>query len=195
MRMPVVLALLAGLLAACSSPPNHYFMLSAQSEAANPADPVAKTVALGEIKLPGALDRPQIARRLGPNQLEFAEYDRWAGPLDQMIRRVLSTDLRARLPAGIALIDNDSAASADVTVAIDIARFDADKAGRVTLEAGWEQLDKNGRVFGAPSVAKIVEPGAGADTAAVAATMSRAVAALAERIAPGVGGASPTAIR
>ena len=195
MRMPVVLALLAGLLSACSSPPNHYFVLNAQPEAANPAGPVANTVALGEIKLPGALDRPQIARRLGPNQLEFAEYDRWAGPLDQMIRRVLSTDLRARLPAGIALIDNDSAASADVTVAIDIARFDADKAGRVTLEAGWEKLDKNGRVFGAPSAAKIVEPGAGADTAAVAATMSRAVAGLADRIAPGLGGASLTAIR
>lgn len=195
MRMPLVLALLAGLLAACSSPPNHYFVLNAQPEAASPAGPVANTVALGEIKLPGALDRPQIARRLGPNQLEFAEYDRWAGPLDQMIRRVLSTDLRARLPAGIALIDNDSAASADVTVAIDIARFDADKAGRVTLEAGWEKLDKNGRVFGGPSAAKIVEPGAGADTAAVAATMSRAVAGLADRIAPGVGGASLTAIR
>ena len=80
--------------------------------------------------LPGALDRPQIARRLGPNQLDYAEYDRWAGPLDEMIRRVLAVDLRPRLPAGTALIDNDSLASADLTIAIDIRSFDADKSGR-----------------------------------------------------------------
>ena len=152
------------------------------------------TVAIGAIKLPGALDRPQIARRLGPNQLDYAEYDRWAGPLDEMIRRVLAADLRPRLPVGTVLIDNDSSASADLTIAIEVRSFDADKSGRVILDASWETLDKNSKVVGNPSDAKIVEPAAGSDTAAVAATMSHAVGALAGNIASGIGGEATAAI-
>ena len=186
-RVLGALALLAGGLAACSSPANHYFVLSAQPPAAaEPDGPVSRTVAIGEIKLPGALDRPQIARRLGPNQLEFAAYDRWAGPLDSMIRRVLEADLRARLPQGAVLVDDNPSAPANVTIAVDISRFDADKAGQVTLDAGWEKLAENGAVAGAPRQASIIEPGAGPQTAEVAATMSRAIAVLAERIAAAI---------
>ncbi len=191
-RVLGTLALLAGGLAACSSPANRYYTLSAQPQAAaEPASAaaglVSRTVAIGEIKLPGALDRPQIARRLGPNQLEFAAYDRWAGPLDSMIRRVLEADLRARLPQGAVLVDDNPSAPANVTIAVDISRFDADKAGQVTLDAGWEKLGKDGAVSGAPRQASIIEPGLGPHAAAVAAAMSRAIAALAARIAAGLG--------
>jgi uncharacterized lipoprotein YmbA len=193
----VVLALLAGILAACSSPPSKYYVLSAQPDPVRPmpAGVARTTVAIGAIMLPGALDRPQIARRLGPNQLDYAEYDRWAGPLDEMIRRVLAADLRPRLPAGTVLIDNDSSASADLTIAIDIRSFDADKSGRVTLNASWEILNKNTKVVGIPSDAKIVESAEGSDTAAVAATMSRAVAALAGNIGSGIAREATAAIR
>ena len=194
------LALLAASLASCSSPANHYYTLSAQPQAAaEPASAaaglVSRTVAIGEIKLPGALDRPQIARRLGPNQLEFSDYDRWAGPLDSMIRQVLEADLRAALPPVMVLVDDNPSTPANVTIAVDISRFDADNAGRVTLAAGWEKLAKNGAVVGAPRAASIVEPGSGPHTAAVAATMSRALAELAGRIAAGIEGEGATAIR
>jgi uncharacterized protein len=188
-RAPTLLVLLPASLAACSSAPSRYYVLSAQSEqTADPAGPASTTVAIGAIRLPGALDRPQIARRVGPNQFEYAEYERWAGPLDEMIRRVLIADLRPRLPAGDILIDNDSASPAKLSVAIDVLRFDADKSGQVTLEASWEQLGRNGTVVGVPGNARIVEPGSGSDAAAVAATMSHTVADLAGRIASGVGG-------
>ena len=190
-RMFLTLALLAGGLVACSSPANHYYTLSAQppptvEPASGASNLTSRTVAIGEIKLPGALDRPQIARRLGPNQLEFSDYDRWAGPLDSMIRQVLEADLRAALPAGTVLVDDNPSTPAEVTIAVDVTRFDADKTGRVTLEAGWEKLAKNGAVRGAPRQASIVEPGSGPHTAAVAATMSRAIAALAGRIAAAI---------
>jgi uncharacterized protein len=191
-----VLALLAGAVVACSSPPSHYYVLSARPEtAASPTGPVAKTVALGAIRLPGALDRPQIARRIGPNQLDYAEYDRWAGPLDEMMRRVLAADLRPLLPPGTVLIDNDSSALADLTIAIDVRSFDADKSGRVTLDASWEILDKSGKVTSIPRGAEIAIPAVGSDTAAVAATMSRAVGALAGNIASGIGGEATAAVR
>ncbi len=190
--------MLAGVLTACgSSPPSHYYELSAEPDPA----PVAqagyptRTVAIGEVKLPGALDRPQIARQIGPNQLEYAESDRWAGPLDDMVRRVLAADLRPLLPAGTALVASDSSAPAGLTVAVEVSRFDADKAGRVTLDATWETLDKTAKVTGAPRAANIVEPGSDPDAAAVAATMSRAVAGLAGNIAAGIAGTAATAMR
>lgn len=190
--------MLAGVLTACgSSPPSHYYELSAEPDPA----PVAqagyptRTVAIGEVKLPGALDRPQIARQIGPNQLEYAESDRWAGPLDDMVRRVLAADLRPLLPAGTALVASDSSAPAGLTVAVEVSRFDADKAGRVMLDATWETLDKNAKVTGAPRAANIVEPASGSDAAAVAAAMSRALARLADTIAAGIAGAAATAVR
>jgi len=190
--------LVAGILAGCSSsPPSHYYVLSAQP------DPAAvrhvgspwRTVAVGAVRLPGALDRPQIARRLGPNQLEYAEAERWAGPLDDMTRRVLSADLRPLLPAGTTMVADDSSASADMTIAIEMARFDADKGGRVVLNASWETLGTNGKVVGLPREEKIIEPGTGSDAAAVAATMSRALAGLADKIAAGIGGRGAVTIR
>jgi len=199
MRLPALAAMmLTGILTACgSSPPSHYYELTAQPDppAVERLGYPTRTVALGEVKLPGALDRPQIARQIGPNQLEYAETDRWAGPLDEMSRRVLAADLRPRLPAGTVLIDNDSSASANLTIAVEVSRFGADKAGQVTLDASWEALDKNGKVVGVPREAKMVEPAAGSDTAAVAATMSRAVAVLAGSIASGISGEATTAIR
>jgi uncharacterized protein len=199
MRFRAVAAvMLAGVLTACgSSPPSHYYELSAEPDPA----PVAqagyptRTVAIGEVKLPGALDRPQLARQIGPNQLEYAESDRWAGPLDDMVRRVLAADLRPLLPAGTALVASDSSAPAGLTVAVEVSRFDADKAGRVTLDATWETLDKNAKVTGAPRAANIVEPASGSDAAAVAAAMSRALARLADTIAAGIAGAAATAVR
>ena len=125
-------AILAGILTACgSSPPSHYYQLSAQPDppAVRKIGGPVRTVALGEVKLPGALDRPQIARQIGPNQLEYAETDRWAGPLDEMTRRVLSADLRPLLPAGMALVASDSSAPADLTVAVEVSRFDFGQGG------------------------------------------------------------------
>jgi uncharacterized lipoprotein YmbA len=181
--------LLAGALAECSwSSPSHYYVLSAQLDpaAVGQVGRVRRTLAIGAVRLPGALDRPQIARRLGPTQLEYAEYERWAGPLDDMTRRVLSADLRQLLPAGIALVADDSSSPAEMTIAIEVSRFDADQEGRVALDASWETLDKNGQVVGVPREAKILEPGTGSDAAAVAATMSRALARLADKLAAGI---------
>jgi len=100
-RLAAPLLALVILLAGCgASPPSKFYVLTA-----DPVPPRAaatatgNTVALGRITLPGALDRPQIARRRGANEIVFSEEERWAGPLDDMMRRVLADDLAARLPA------------------------------------------------------------------------------------------------
>ena len=181
----VALALL--LAAGCgSSPPSHFYVLTADPVPPRAGAAGGNTVALGRVTLPGTLDRPQIARRKGGNEIVFTEEERWAGPLDDMVRRVLADDLAARLPAGVSLIESSAKPPPGVTIAVEVSRFDADESGGVTLTARWEALGPNGRPLGPPRESTIVEPGSGRDAAAVVATMSRAVGALAARIAAGL---------
>lgn len=187
-RLAAPLLALTILLAGCgSSPPSKFYVLTADPAPQRAGGSAAgNTVALGRITLPGALDRPQIARRKGGNEIVFSEDERWAGPLDDMMRRVLADDLAARLPAGVMLVESAAKPPPGVTLALDVSRFDADESGVVTLVARWEALGPAGRPLGAPRESTIVEPGSGKDAAAVATTMSRAVAALAARIAAGL---------
>ena len=186
-RLAAPLLALVFLLAGCgSSPPSKFYVLTADPVPQRAGAVATNTVAIGRVTLPGALDRPQIARRRGANEIVFSEEERWAGPLDDMMRRVLADDLAARLPAGVMLVESSAKPAPGVTIALDVSRFDADESGAVTLAARWEAIGRNGAPLGAPRESIIVEPGSGKDAAAVAATMSRAVAALAARIAAGL---------
>src|SRR5580700_11029218 len=104
MRLRLLLPLLA-VLSACHSAPSRFYELTAEPGAARPARSAGTTVALVRVELPGALDRPELARRRGPNRIDYAEDERWAGPLDAMVRRVLAADLATRLPAGMTLVE------------------------------------------------------------------------------------------
>jgi uncharacterized lipoprotein YmbA len=136
-----------------------------------------------------------MARRVGSDEISYAEYERWAEPLDEMVRRVLIVDLDSRLAPGMTLIENRAASPASLTISVDILRFDADATGLVKLDARWEMLGRAGGLIGAPHNARIVEPGSGRDAAAIATTMSRAVADLAGEIATGVGGTATALAR
>jgi uncharacterized protein len=189
--MRLCIALTALVLAGCgSSDHSRFYVLTehpalvARSVSAAPTT----TIALGAVKLPAALDRPQMARRLNSDEISYSEYDRWAGPLDEMFRRVLIADLEGRLPPGMILIDNSPTSPANLTIAVDVLRFDANAAGQVTLKARWQMLDRSGSLVGIPRDAMIVKPGSGRDAEAVAATMSGAVAGLGTRIAASLGG-------
>ncbi|MBV8889985.1 MAG: membrane integrity-associated transporter subunit PqiC [Alphaproteobacteria bacterium] len=186
LRRPVPALLL--LLAACSSPPGRFYELTPEPAAqARPLYAAAgNSVAIGAVNLPGELDRPQMARRIGPNQLAFAEDDRWAGPLDDMVRRVLAEDLAERLGAGTVPLAAGPGIAAERTVAVDVLRFDADPDGRVTLAARWQTLGRTAPL-GRPRQSTIVEPGSGGDAAGIAAAMSQALAALAAQIAADLG--------
>ena len=199
MRRRVALPLIAMIITGCGgSQQSRFYVLTENPVPASrtATTSATRTVALGAVQLPAALDRPQMARRVGSDEISYAEYERWAGPLDEMVRRVLIVDLDGRLAPGMTLIENRTASPASLTISVDILRFDADITGLVKLDARWEMLGRaGGGLIGAPHNARIVEPGAGQDAAAIAATMSRAVADLAGEIATGVGGTATALAR
>src|SRR5438270_13465999 len=141
MRTCLALALAAVMLAGCgASDHSRFYVLTEHPAVVALADAAAPTttIALGAVKLPAALDRPQMAHRLNSDEISYSEYDRWAGPLDDMVRRVLIADLDGRLAPGMILVENNPASPAGCTIALDILRFDADTTGLVALTARWE---------------------------------------------------------
>ncbi len=55
----------------------------------------SKTIGVNPIELPGYLNRVQMVKRTGPNQLEVSSQHRWADFPDRMIQRVLGDNLQS----------------------------------------------------------------------------------------------------
>ncbi|MGH7872044.1 MAG: PqiC family protein, partial [Candidatus Binatia bacterium] len=103
------MAVWALLFAACGSfsakpDPSRFFTLSAlpaPEDAAKkaPGDSSGISLGIGPITLPGYLDRQEIVIRVAQNQINLAENDRWAEPLEENFSRVLSQNVAALLRA------------------------------------------------------------------------------------------------
>jgi uncharacterized lipoprotein YmbA len=96
----------AALCAGCGSAPKERFYTLAPASGALPpaASPAAvasqprTSVAIGPVRVPDAVDRPQMVVREGPNRVEILEQQRWAGSLRSEIARALVAGVGERLP-------------------------------------------------------------------------------------------------
>jgi uncharacterized lipoprotein YmbA len=76
---------------------SYYILNSLTAGSTSPVDADGKrtmTVGIDPIELPGYLNRVQMVKRTGPNQLEISSYHRWADYPDRMIQRVLGENLQ-----------------------------------------------------------------------------------------------------
>jgi uncharacterized lipoprotein YmbA len=167
--------------ACASSPPARFYTLSDVAPETAP-NPGAAALAIGIVNVPGEIDRPELVRRTGPNQLSLAGSDRWAAPLDEMIRRVLTDDIARRTPAS-ALTQQQKH-----TVSVDIHEFYGDAGCNVTLRAVWTLKQPANEPAGAARAAteEIRVPSSGPCPATLAETMSVALGQLSDRIVAGV---------
>ena len=139
--IPVLLILV--LTACASSPPTRFFALEAVGPGASPAaDRTAETAApvkVDAVHIPPALDRESMVRGTSGNQLEISSQDRWAGDLGEMIRRVLTQDLAARLPSGMVIAPESPAPPGARGIVVDILTFQP-QSGGVVLDTDWTLL-------------------------------------------------------
>jgi uncharacterized lipoprotein YmbA len=110
--------------------------------APRPAPPLnrpAATIAVKPVEIPKYLDRTQIVRRTGPYELEALEFDRWGEGLSEMVIRVLIENLCQRLPSSQvrAAAVPFTLPSPELTIEVNVDKFDADAEGAVTLVAQW----------------------------------------------------------
>ncbi|MDO9708665.1 PqiC family protein [Paracraurococcus lichenis] len=182
MRRRGLLAALA--LGACArSPEPRLFTLAPLPGEARPGGP--RTIELRRPGLAGYLDRPEIVRAAGPYQVGLAGAERWAEPFADMLGRVLAENLTQRLPGSTVFTEAGGlSADADGVVELDVQRFDADAAGRVTLLAQVAVRRGSGRREGTRTRSlRLSLPAAGDGTPAMVAAMSAALAQLADAVA------------
>ncbi len=177
-----------------------YTLTPLPSESRPPAPLEGARVRLNRVTLPGELDRIQIVRRIDATRLQIDDQNRWAAPLDDMIRRVLTADLVARLPTNAVADANELGGGERMqTVSVDIQEFYADLGCSVALRATWvltppQPAQSKG---GAASPAKqftedtqVPSSGACSGPDAVPQSLSRALGLLSDRIAATVAAAS-----
>jgi|SRR3569833_11795 len=179
-RVLVSMAALLLLGGCASSPPTNFYTLSDTATQTTAPGGVGYVVITG-VTIPGEIDRPEIVRRIGPNQLSVEESDRWAAPLDETIRRVLTDDIGRRMP-GVPT-------QPQRPVTVDIHEFYGDASCNVTLRAVWTLKQSGAQA----TTEEIQVPSSGSCPTTLAATMSIALGQLSDRIIAGVARIPPAA--
>ncbi len=131
-------------LTACAgkSPRVDFYTLSvADSSASSPGTVTScsnTVIAVGPINWPRYLDQPRIVTRTGPNRLDFDEFHRWAGSLEDGFERTLRKNLSGLLQSDL-LVSNRQATriKPDYRVGLDIEQFDGQLGGDVILDVRW----------------------------------------------------------
>ncbi|MGH6875949.1 MAG: PqiC family protein [Rhizomicrobium sp.] len=182
MRTAIIILLLVGLAGCGSSPKTSFFALSVAAGADNSRSSIAFPVQLAAVHIPPSLDRNEMVRKLKGQAVSISDTDRWSAPLGEMIRNVLTQDLKARLTEGKVILPNAPAPSGTASLVVTIADFSADADGRVTLGGSWSLLNANTNT---PTLHRDfdlhTDAGSGAD--AIAGGMSRLVGELANDMA------------
>lgn len=139
---------------------------------------------ISPVSLPKYLKKQQLVTRNGDNELQLAEYERWAGKIEEDIGRVIAENLSHLLGT-----DRVFARSAmdviaqDYDIKIDITRFDGRLGGNIELSARWAVFDGGGKVVYGVTATDIIEPTRGSDYGHLVQAQSRALAAFSREVA------------
>jgi uncharacterized lipoprotein YmbA len=185
----VACLLLATVLCGCRAPPVRWYVLSVVHPGSGFAVQGHRggitPVRVERVRLPSELDRSQIVRRMDANRLQVEANSRWAAPLNEMIRRVLSGDLEGRLAPGMVMDPYQSAPAGQVrSLSLDVHELYGDARCAVSLRVTWVLNQPQDRVQGATE--DIHVPPSGRCPEAQAAAMSQALGALSDRIAAAI---------
>jgi uncharacterized lipoprotein YmbA len=185
--------MVAAIWVACAtSPAQRYYTLDSIPPSVHADGRAGRPVWIARVIVPKTLDRLQLVRRASANRLDVSENDLWAAPLDDMVRRVLSQDLAARMPEGTVIQPGEPLPAGRLRpITLSLSEFDSDLDGRIVLNAQWtveSAVGSDGQFRRDEHI--VINAGSGAPDA-VSAGMSRALAILADRIADELADPSP----
>jgi uncharacterized protein len=187
MRSRVAAIALLALLSACgSSPPTRFYTLDPIPLQHGGAVSSGAPVQVGDVTIPAPLDRLSFVTQASPNRIDISDQDRWAAPLDGMIRRVLAANLASRLSSRRVLMPGDPTPAGPIlTVMLNVRDFIGDASGNVRLDADWSVLDRNQHPLFTRQ-ASITRKARSGQAGPIAAAMSDALAELSDRIAASI---------
>ena len=186
----LILALMAAsTLASCAGAPTKFYTL----DAAPVTQPVKSgyagpPVRVDAVHIPPALDRPELVRETAQNHLTVSDNDHWAAPLGEMVRRTLTQDLSARLPAGTVIFPDAPKPPGSAGVVIDILAI-TPAGSDVVMDVSWTVLSPSAQPEQASHpaaeqhTARLTTPEGARGVAANAAELSDLTSQLAQAIA------------
>jgi uncharacterized lipoprotein YmbA len=185
-----LLCLITATLWGCAgTAPSRFYGLSpmANSESKSVEDRRPFVVGVTRMTLPEFLDKPQIATRLGPNEIRFDEFNRWAEPVKDNFSRVLAENLSVLLgPDRVLVSPRAGALLPDYQVWVEVIQFDAGPGGDFSLAAQWSLYRQEGKKVIVRKRFNILENAGDPGYVAMMAAGSRAVAALSREIAAAI---------
>jgi len=138
---PGWLLVLGVVLAACvgaPAPKEQYFTLSSPNPGVAPPASDSPSIYVGPVTVPEAVDRPSMVLRTSPNQVDVSDDYRWAEPLRNAIPRVIGEVLSRELGTSRVLTSRSASATpVDISVSIEIQRFDSSLTDGATIDAVW----------------------------------------------------------
>lgn len=179
----------AFLLAGCSStPPVRFYNLNSlpSGQQENPAAILGDDIAIGvgPVELPEYLNRPQIVTRKSQNQLEIAEFHRWAASFPRDFSRVLAKNISTLLPTDrVAVYPWGDGFSPTYQVRVNVEQFDGQLAEQVFLRVIWSLVGQEGKKELLVRKTLIEEPVLTDDYEGLVAAQSNALATLSREIA------------
>jgi uncharacterized lipoprotein YmbA len=177
----LILLLTAG---GCGSKQARFYMLSSSVDAGAASSVRGGTVlGVGPVTLPDYLIRYEIVTRKGPSEMVFAEFNRWAEPLDETMVRVLAENLAALLPdADVRAYPYVQSEDIDYRIRVEVRSFELHPDGNVHLVALW-RLMTGPDDTSPPERADLTANAGKGDYEEVVAAMSSALVSLSEEIA------------
>jgi uncharacterized lipoprotein YmbA len=138
------------------------------------------------VTVPEYLDRLEIVQRSSPNEIKPAYSALWGENLTIAATRAMVENLTVQLPTDdVITLPSRSTKSFDYQVNLDLYRFETDPSGMSILTGRWSITDMEGTERASGRVAHS-EPIGGTGYAAVAAAMSRNLAAVSEEISTAI---------
>jgi len=189
--MLTIVTLLMHLAGCAGSAPSRFYVLSplAGSKAESQAlkGEVCITIGIGPVELPAYLDRPQIVTRVSENELNLAEFDKWAEPLKDNFSRVLTENLSTLLCAdAISIFPWKGPTPIDYQVEVTVIRMDGNVGGDASLVARWAIFRENDRKMLLTRQSSFSEPVSSQNYKALVSAQSRTIADLSREIAEAI---------
>jgi len=117
---------------------SRFFVLAPIEEATKGSEGGRLALGLGPITFPRYLERGEIVRRVGPNEVRPSSFDYWAGSLPSQFSRVLAQNLQITANAAeIRLHPWYAGSEIDLVIEVDVIRFETADDGKAHLVARW----------------------------------------------------------
>jgi uncharacterized lipoprotein YmbA len=144
-------------------------------------------VGIGTVELPPGVDRREIVVHVGDQRLEVRGTELWSAPFESLVLHTLAFGLAQRLPAGTVVLPGQvQPEGGQRSLDLVFAELAAGPEAVLVVDVHWTL---RATAAGPPERAgheRLEEPLGSLDSAAIAAGTSRALAALADRLAAAV---------